>query len=49
MKSKLIILILLITTVVYQGSDASDDTVNKPPNVEFVLVDYLGRTEVGSI
>ena len=47
MKSKLIILILLITTVVCQGSDASGDTVNKPPNVVFFLVDDLGWSDVG--
>ena len=47
MKSKLIILILLITTVVCQGSDASGDTVNKPPNVVFFLVDDLGWSDIG--
>lgn len=47
MKSKLIILILLITTVVCQGGDASGDTVNKPPNIVFFLVDDLGWSDVG--
>ena len=47
MKSKLIILILLITTVVCQGGDAAGDTVNKPPNIVFFLVDDLGWSDVG--
>jgi len=47
MESKLIIPILLITTLVCQGGDASGDTVNKPPNIVFFLVDDLGWSDVG--
>ena len=47
MKSNLIVLALLMTTVVCKGSDASDATQNKLPNIVFFLVDDLGWSDVG--
>ena len=42
MKSRLIILVALISTVICNGSNASDATISNPPNIVFIFTDDLG-------